>query len=34
VFGLVVLLLVAKIFSLFLRPEKGKQVRVRRWRTL
>lgn len=34
VFGLVVLLLVAKIFSLFLKPEKEKQVRVKRWRTL
>lgn len=33
VFGLVVLLLVAKTFDLFLKPAKGEQARVR-WRTL
>lgn len=34
VFGLVVLLLVAKTFDLFSKPEKKEQVRVVRWRTL
>ena len=34
VFGLVVLLLVAKTFDLFSMPEKKEQARVVRWRTL
>ncbi len=34
VFGLVVLLLVAKTFDLFLKPEKKEQARVVVWRTL
>jgi len=34
VFGLVVLLLVAKAFDLFLKPAKEEQARVKRWRTL
>ncbi len=34
VFGLVVLLLVAKTFDLFSKPEKKEQARVVRWRTL
>ncbi len=34
VFGLVVFLLVAKIFDLFLKPAKEELVRVKRWRTL
>ena len=34
VFGLVVLLLVAKTFDLFSMPEKKEQVRVVKWRTL
>ena len=34
VFGLVVLLLVAKTFDLFSNPEKKEQTRVVKWRTL
>ncbi len=34
VFGLVVLVLVAKTFDLFSKPEKKEQARVVRWRTL
>ena len=34
VFGLVVFLLVAKTFDLFLKPGKKEQARVVRWRTL
>lgn len=34
VFGLVVLLLVAKAFDLFLKLAKEEQARVKRWRTL
>jgi hypothetical protein len=34
VFGLVVLLLLAKAFDLFLKPAKEEQTRVKRWRTL
>jgi len=34
VFGLIALLLVAKIFDLFLKPEKEEQARIIRWRCL
>jgi hypothetical protein len=34
VFGLVVILLVAKAFDLFLKPAKEEQARAKRWRTL
>ena len=34
VFGLVALLLVAKVFDLFLKPEKEERARIGRWRCL